>query len=467
MMGKFSMQKDTLLIKSLRRIVMGVFALAALPGVAFAQDAGHQASSTQTVGRQNLPNIVGVRPEVANNQRQQQRAQADGIVQTTNAGASRSQKDEAVFSEYVATVTGGRLPVFGKNLFFDVPTTFAPVEAQQVNSDYVIGAGDELQILGWGMINIDLNVTVDRSGTIFIPSVGSVKVAGVKYGDLQGYLKKAVSKYYSNFELTASIAQTRAVQVYVVGHAVRPGTYTLNAMSTLLNALFTSGGPDASGSMRNVQLRRSGRTVATFDLYDMLVSGDKSHDTTLRDGDVIFIPEAGPLVALTGNVKVPAIYELNGQSSVGDIVRWAGGIDSAAEGKRVVVERTVNNVYETVSELTGDSPNVASALSNIPLRPADVIRVFSPNAIPVQALVKHEYVRVAGELQKTGVFELRKGETLRELVARLGGPTDAGYIYATQLKRESVRRSQQAKLDEIADRFERDIDRSRQAWRHD
>ncbi len=140
------------------------------------------------------------------------------------------------------------------------------------------------------MVSIDVNVTVDKSGAIFIPRVGSVKVAGMKYGDLQGYLKKSVSKIFNNFELSASISQTRAIQIYVVGHAVRPGTYTLNPMSTLLNALFTSGGPDASGSMRNIQVKRGAQTVTSFDLYDILVGGDKSRDISLRDGDVIFTP---------------------------------------------------------------------------------------------------------------------------------------------------------------------------------
>ena len=223
-------------------------------------------------------------------------------------------KSETAFPAYVATVTGVNLPVFGKDLFSDVPSTFAPFDVAQVNPEYVIGSGDELQIRGWGMVDIDVTVTVDRSGAVYLPRVGSVKVAGVKYGDLQGYLKKAVSRIFNNFELTASLSQTRTVQIYVVGHAVRPGTYTLSAMSTLLNALFTSGGPDESGSMRNIQIKRGAATATSFDLYDMLVSGDKSRDVSLRDGDVIFIPEVGPLVALSGNVKQPGIFELKGDS---------------------------------------------------------------------------------------------------------------------------------------------------------
>ena len=374
----------------------------------------------------------------------------------SDAGKDRDEKNS--FGTYVQGVTGARLDIFGKNLFVDVPSTFSPFDAAQVNGDYVIGSGDEIQIRGWGMINVDVTATVDRSGAIYIPRVGAVKVAGVKYRDLQGQLRQAIGKVFSNFEITASISQTRALQIYVVGHAVKPGTYTLSAMSTLLNALFTSGGPDATGSMRNIQLKRGGETVATFDLYDMLVKGDKSHDATLRDGDVIYIPEVGPLVALTGNVKNPAIFELKGQPSIADLLTWAGGVDSAADQKQIVVERNVNNTYQMIAELVAANAAIGTQLGAIPARPADVIRIFAPGAVPVQAQLQKEYVRVSGEVKQTGVFEIRKGETLRDLMFRLGGTTENSYVYATQLKRESVRRTQQVKLDEIAARFERELE---------
>lgn len=280
----------------------------------------------------------------------------------------------------------------------------------------------------------------------------------MEYRDLQGHLKKAISSIYSNFELTASIAQTRAVQVYVVGHAARPGTYTLNAMSTLLNALFASGGPDASGSMRAIQVKRGGETVTTFDMYDMLIKGDKSRDVPLQDGDVIYIPEVGPMVALTGNVKKPAIFEMNGKATIADVIGWAGGFDTASERKQVLVEKNVDNSYQLVADLIADSENANRHLATVPVQPADVLRIFSPGAVPVEAQVRTEYVRVGGEVKQSGVFQLRKGESLRELLARLGGVSENGYLYAMQLNRESVRRAQQAKLDEVADRFERDVE---------
>jgi polysaccharide export outer membrane protein len=469
------MKKNISIANDLKQVACVVALVGLFSGQAWAQTFGQPAeapsvqsapaaSTPENYGERGLPSITSARPDLRVQQLQQQSQRAERARQQ-QMGSGHEGKDgrdgkelKDSFGAYVETVTGAPLELFGKSLFTDVPTTFAPFDSAQVNADYVIGSGDEIQIRGWGMVNVDVTATVDRGGAIYIPRVGSVKVAGVKYRDLQGHLKQAIGKQFKNFELTASISQTRAVQIYVVGHAVRPGTYTLNSMSTLLNALFTSGGPDAAGSMRNIQLKRSGATVANFDLYDMLVKGDKSQDATLRDGDVIYIPEVGPLVALTGNVKTPAIFELKGQASLADILNWAGGVDSAAEQRQVIVEKTVDNTYQTMAELVADKATIASRLAGIPVRPADVIRVFAPGAVPVQAHLQNEYVRVFGEVKQSGVFQIRKGETLRELMFRLGGNTDTGYIYGTQLKRESVKRSQQLKLDELAERFERDVE---------
>lgn len=477
------MKKIISVVRNLKHVASLLIALAMTVGPARAQYFGqpstvlteqqekqpHQQQSNQLPNQQQgspegyeergLPSITQGRPDSAEQQRRQQAERRERLPQEGRLREGRLSKEVTdAFGDYVTVTTGMQLDRFGAELFLDVPTTFAPLDASPVNGDYVIGTGDELQIRGWGMVNVDLTAVVDRSGAVYVPRVGAIKVAGVKYRDLQGHLKQAVSKIYKNFELTASIAQTRALQIYVVGHAARPGTYTLNAMSTLLNALFTSGGPSVSGSMRNIQLKRGASTVANFDLYDMLVKGDKSRDATLRDGDVIYIPEVGPLAALTGNVKTPAIFELKGATSLAEMITWAGGIDSSADQKQIIIEKTVNNTYQTMAELTADSSTIAARLQSLPVRPTDVIRVFAPGAVAVQAQLQNEYVRVSGEVKQGGVFQIRKGETLRELLFRIGGTTESGYVFATQLKRESVRRVQQIKLDEIADRFERDLE---------
>ncbi len=360
------------------------------------------------------------------------------------------------FQNYVTTSTGASLDVFGAELFRKVPSTYAPLGAVQVNADYLIGAGDVLQVRGWGMVDINVTATVNRNGEIYLPKVGSIQVAGVKYRDLQGHLKKSIGKIYNNFEISASIAQTRSVQIYVVGHAQRPGTYTLSSMSTLLNALFTSGGPSGTGSMRNIQLKRSGQPLVSFDLYDILLHGDKNSDIPLKDGDVIFIPAVGPLVALLGDVKKPAIFELKEKSSIAEIVNWAGGFESSAALKNVIIEKNVDNNYQTVAELRAESSSIETELSKLILQPADIIRVFAPGAIPLQTKIDRAFVCLDGAVKQSGVYQIERGETLRAFVAR-NGITEKAYVYGTRLSRENVRIAQQKKIDESVDRFEKDI----------
>lgn len=406
-----------------------------------------------------LPSIV------SGSERSNSRNRNERASNTRRAGAAL-QDDEKItprergeFEKYIDTITSEKIKIFGANLFDTLPVGFAPVDAVQVNQDYVLGTGDMVQIRGWGMVDIDVNATVDRSGAIYIPKVGNVNVSGVKYRDLQGYLKQAVSKIFNNFELTASISQVRSVQVYVVGHAVRPGTYTLSAMSTLLNALFTSGGPNVTGSMRNIEVKRGNQTLTNFDLYDMLVKGDKSRDVVLQDGDVVFIPEVGPLVALTGNIKTPAIFELKkDDTSLAELIGWAGGFSSAAETKQVVVEKNIGNDFKTIANLKADRASINSTLAQIRVGAADVLRVYAPGAIPIEAEVSNAYVKVSGAVKETGVFKIGEGETLRALITRLGGTKENAYIYATELNRESVRVQQQQKLNEVAERFSRDLE---------
>ena len=362
------------------------------------------------------------------------------------------------FQSYVASSTKYSLGVFGRELFGNVPSTYAPLSAVQVNADYVIGPGDVLQIRGWGMVDVDVNVQVSRSGEIYLPRVGSVKVSGVKYRDLQGYLKKAVGRIFKNFELSASIAQTRSVQIYILGHAQRPGTYTLSAMSTLLNALFASGGPSVNGTMRTIQLKRGLEPPVTIDLYDMLLYGDKSMDRALQDGDVIYIPEVGPLVALFGNVKRPSIFELKNQTSLSEIVNWAGGIESAADQKQVIIEKRIDNRFQTIAEFKAEKSSITKELSKIAVQPTDIIRVFAPSTIPFQVRVSRAYVLVDGAVKNPGVFQIEKDETLKALLERSGGANEKGFVFGTVFTRESVRREQQAKISEAVDRFNKDLE---------
>ncbi|OQS27316.1 sugar ABC transporter substrate-binding protein [Chromobacterium violaceum] len=360
------------------------------------------------------------------------------------------------FINFVKKSTGETLAVFGSQLFRDSPSGFDECRNVQVNPDYIIGSGDQFQLKGWGMVDIDLTLTVDRSGAVYLPRVGSIYVAGVRYHDLQSVLKKSIARVFNNFDLSVSLLQGRALQVYVVGHARQPGSYTLNSMSTLLNALLRAGGPSGSGSLRNIRLMRDGKPVAKVDLYAILVNGDKSVDQTLRDGDVIHIPAVGPRVALFGDVKIPAIYEVMPGETAKDMLNWAGGLESAAEGKELIVDKNIDNRFVAQAK----TKNYNNHLADITLHAGDIFRFHVPGAHAVRVLKNEEFVHVGGEVNSTGSFKIQKGETLRQLIMRLGGITGSGYLFATQFKRDSVREIQQQRLDEVAERYARQIEQS-------
>jgi protein involved in polysaccharide export with SLBB domain len=263
------------------------------------------------------------------------------------------------FQDFINQTTGQKLPLYGYDLFRRAPSTFAPVENVPVTPDYLIGPGDELLVRAWGQIDIDYRATVDRNGAISIPRVGSIQVAGLKYENLTPAVKQAVSKNFRNFELLVTMGQLRSIQIFVVGQARSPGAFTVSSLSTLVNAVFAAGGPSTRGSMRAIQLKRGAHVVTEFDLYDLLLRGDKSKDAPLLPGDVIYFPPAGPLAAVSGNVKNPAIYELKGPASVVTLIDYAGGLTTTAQTKKVTIERIENRETRVVDQFALDAGGMA------------------------------------------------------------------------------------------------------------
>jgi protein involved in polysaccharide export with SLBB domain/capsule polysaccharide export protein KpsE/RkpR len=296
----------------------------------------------------------------------------DGANRDRRGQEPRPPQPHTEFEQMVADSAGRPLAVFGHSLFAQPPETFAPVAGAQVPSDYVIGPGDELRIHIWGQIDADLRTEVDRSGQIYIPKVGEVSVTGVHYGELESYLKHTVEGVFKSFSLTVAIGRLHSIQIFVVGQAKAPGVYTISSLSTLINAVFASGGPSPQGSLRHIQLRRSDRIVQEFDLYDLLMKGDKSHDVQLQSGDVVFIPAVGPLVGVTGSVNTPAIYELRDGVTLGKLIETAGGLNAMADGTSATIERIGDNQARTVLQFPLDAAGLAFAVKG-----GDIVHVSS------------------------------------------------------------------------------------------
>jgi protein involved in polysaccharide export with SLBB domain len=309
------------------------------------------------------------------------------------------------FQKFVAATTGQLLPIYGASLFRNVPSTFSPSDLTPVGSNYVVGPEDELRVRIWGQINYSGNLRVDRSGDVYLPQAGSVHVAGLEFSALDQHLRAAVGKNYRNFDLSVDMGRIRSIQVYVTGQARRPGVYTVSSLSSLVDALFASGGPSPQGSLRHIQLKRDGKTITDFDLYALLIHGDKSSDVRLLPEDVLYIPAAGAQVAVTGSIRDPGIYELRGGESIGDILEAAGKTTSMSSSARISLDRVGQDQLRQAMEFTFDAGGLAA-----PLADGDILRIYA--IVPAY----QKTVTLRGNVANPGRFSLRPGMRLSDLI---------------------------------------------------
>lgn len=292
------------------------------------------------------------------------------------------------FATFVANSLGRPLTPYGRSLFNHVPTTFSPIESANITPDYVVGPGDQIIIRVWGQTEFELAPSVQRDGTIAIPKVGEISVAGVQYRDLNTHLKNALGRIFRNFDLTVTMGRLLPITVYVVGEANRPGRFNLSPQSTLFNAIFAVGGPSAQGSLRSIKVRRGDAIVADIDVYRFITNGDRSGDIRLRSDDMIVFEKIGPQIAIAGHVNRPAIYELDAATlSVDQAIHLAGGLTNTATDALASLERIESRKTRSVAQLTLKGDNL-----QLPLRDGDLLQVFSigskfENAITIRGNV--------------------------------------------------------------------------------
>lgn len=303
---------------------------------------------------------------------------------------------------------------FGYELFAKPPSTFSPTSYVPVGPDYVVGPGDSIKIDVWGKFEGNWNVVVDNDGNISLPKVGVFGVTGLSFTELKEVLRKNFSKYYTGFEMNVSMGPLRTMQVYVVGNVQRPGAYTISSLSTVINALFESGGPSKTGTMRNIQVKRNGRNVVVFDLYDFLLQGDKTKDIRLMPEDVIFIPPVGPLVGIAGNIKTPAIYELKGETRLLDLLRMTGGLTGTAFKGRVQVLRIEDHQFSTLFE--GDLVDLEkNPEKNYILQDGDLTKIYT-------VVDTTTTVAIVGAIASPGEYGVNTGVTrVKDLISLAGG----------------------------------------------
>ena len=299
------------------------------------------------------------------------------------------------------------LQMFGYDLFAGAPTTFAPATDIPVPGEYIVGPGDNINLNLYGKTNSQLTVVVDREGKINVPELGPIHVAGLSFQELKAMMKEEVKQRAIGLSVLTTLGELRSVRIFILGEANRPGSYTVSSLSTITNALFVSGGIKKTGSLRNIQLKRNGQLVSTFDLYDLLLKGDTSDDVRVLPGDVIFVPPVGKTVGIGGEVKRSAIFELKEETTFADLVQLSGGFLPTTYLPATKVNRIDTTGQRTILDLDlSDSANLQRTLNN-----GDLVRVFSI----LDSL--EDVVTVAGHVYRPGNYAFNDGMHVGDILA--------------------------------------------------
>ncbi|HWR83460.1 MAG TPA: SLBB domain-containing protein [Candidatus Deferrimicrobium sp.] len=322
---------------------------------------------------------------------------------------------------------------FGSDLF-KAPSENEPPADIASAPDYILGPGDNIIIYLWGRAEREYNLTVDREGKVFIPRVGEIIAWGLTLERFTQAAKKQFSKAYSEFDLTISLGKVRSIRIYVTGEVARPGAYTVSSLTSLFNAIYLAGGPNERGTMRSIKLMRQGQPAAFVDLYNLLLAGDNSTDVRLQSGDVIFVPVTGARVAVRGQVRRSALYELKGEETAPDVLILAGGTTAEAHLERVMLERVSKaSEWEVIDMNLSLSPD--SGAPGPTLKDGDRITVFSIFDF------KANRVAIHGHVKHPGAYERNDTTRVRDLV--LQGelqPYDVYYERADLFRRYADRR---------------------------
>lgn len=331
-------------------------------------------------------------------------------IETTQGGNITAEKK---------TVNEG-LTIFGADLFRNGNITFEPNLRIATPKNYIIGPDDKLIIDLTGDNEVPYNLVVSTEGVITIPFVGRVAVGGLSVEQASAKIRAAMAKTYPSIRsgrtnLAVNLGNIRSIKVTLTGQVVKSGTYTISSLSTIYNALYASGGPSENGSFRNIQLIRNDKVMATVDVYDFLLRGIQKNNIRLQDQDVIHIPVYQKRVALTGEVKLAALYELSKTETVQDLINFAGGFTPQAYQAAVKAfvntdkERKIIDVdksaYATHVPKNGDKYIVEAILDRFQNR-----------------------VEITGAVFRPGQFELEKGLTLKTLIGKAEGLTEDAFL---------------------------------------
>ena len=387
------------------------------------------------------------------------KAQLDSINGVLSPADSARQK-AAQDSGYV---------IFGVSMFRQPTTLFDANLNGPVDANYRLGPGDQLVLILTGDVSQSYSLPVTREGFIVVPQAGQIYVNNLTLGQLEDILYTRLGRVYSGVRrgpgattrFSISPSRLRTNQVYVVGDVLSPGSYRVSSAGTALSALYAARGPSDNGSMRNIQIKRGGKTVEILDVYDYLINGDASHDVRLNTGDVVFVPVHLNRVRIVGEVIRPATYEIRPNETLADAIRFAGGFAPTASRTRVQIERIQAPNLRGEGGRDRITIDVSSAAltsdtgaPSVPLLPGDVIRVFKINE-----RVRNR-IAISGNVWQPGSFGLTPGMTVSQALRAAGGvkpDTYLGQVLISRLNSDSTRSQLHAMLADTTGRVISDM----------
>ncbi|BCL71478.1 sugar transporter [Vibrio nigripulchritudo] len=308
-------------------------------------------------------------------------------------------------TEVEDSLDGDELKAFGYDVLLGESQGFTVIDNIPVPLDYVVESGDELKVQLYGKTNQELRLKVDREGKVYFPEFGPLAVSGQSFAQIREQIRQLVEQKVLGVDVVVTMGNMRTMQVYIVGETTQPGAYNVNGLTTMTQALVASGGIKETGSLRNVQLKRKGETVATLDLYALLMNGETSSDVRLRAGDTIFIPTKSSTVAVDGQVLRPAIYELSGSTSLENVLSLSGGILPQAYLSKISVRRqTASGQEQFTLDITHSSG------LNFMVKPGDEIEVAASSNNLQGA------VAIRGEVVRQGAIAYKKGMRISDVL---------------------------------------------------
>ena len=361
---------------------------------------------------------------------QQNNAASDQISGTAKAEA---RLREQVSDESTAMMESRERPqdvarenqVYGRNIFNTRNLTFEPSVNIPTPLNYRLGAGDEVIIDIWGASQNTIRQQISPEGTINIGELGPLYLSGMTMEQAQKFLTKELRKIYSdaNNQIRVTLGNTRTIQINVMGEVVQPGTYALSAFSTVFHALYRAGGVNGIGSLRDVQLVRNGKKVATIDVYDFIMQGKTQDDIRLEEGDVVIVPAYESLVQIAGNVKRPMRYEMKAGETLEKLIEYAGGFTSDAYTKNLRMVRQNGKEYQVN---TIDDVDYATC------------QLADGDVITAEAILDRfsNKLEIRGAVYRPGIYELDENvNTVKALIARADSLTDDAFTARAVLYR--------------------------------